>query len=222
MNLDGTPEDVSARGNGGIQITADEVKQYLNLNLVYKMNNIMQGTGNKYSRMFRPDSMVVAPAAPTGVSATADAVTWNAVDGAVGYIVARDGSFAGFAESNTYTDPTPGTTYTVYAYNKYGGISYPSGSSETEMTLAEMYEELFAGPADALKHVADGNYAYTFTNGIFRTTETSNLAVYNLYGRCLKVVENAQEVNLQDMPKGLYLIKSVDSANGSRVTKVVL
>lgn len=226
MNLDGTPADVSQRGNGGIQIPESDVKNYLYLNRVFEMYNFYRNTGITFpaaTRMFRADSMVVAPPAPTGVTATAGTVTWNAVNGASGYIVYRDGAFAGFAESNTFTDATPGTTYTVYSHNKFGAKSLPSGSTETEMTIEEMYNELYKKPGGTQILPVSGNkFAYSFSNGTFRTIEPCNFTVYNISGRCLKVVQNSQEVNLQGMSKGIYLIRSVDNANNSSISKVAL
>lgn len=222
MNLDGTPADVSQRGNYGIQLTESEVKDYLNLNRVYKMYTHYQSKGNTFNNVFRADSMVVAPEAPTGVAAAGGNVTWTAVDGASGYIVYRDGSFAGFAESNSYTDATPGTAYTVYSYNAFGAMSLPSGSTEKEMTLSEMYAKLFEGGTSAIKPVSGNSLGFSYSNGIFRTAKSCDFTVYDLYGRSLKVVKNAQEISLTDMTKGIYMIKTVDESNNSNIQKVAL
>jgi pectin methylesterase-like acyl-CoA thioesterase len=226
MNIDGTPADVSGRGNYGVQMDKKDVDSLLCLNLVYKMNNIIQKTGNKYAKMFRPDSMVCPPAAPKSVAVAGGKVTWDAVNGAIGYVVFRDGNFAGFATGNSYTDATPGTKYTVKAYNIFGAQSLESGSTEVEMTQIEMYNKLFKGPNEgkpnAINNPVAGKFGFTFNNGTFRTVNSFDFKVYNLSGRMLKQVNQSNEVNISDMPKGIYMIKAVDAQNSSYVTKVVL
>jgi pectinesterase len=224
MKLDGTPLDVSQRGNYGIQIPQSDVFNYLNLNRVYEMYTYYKGQGKTFpreTRAFRPDSMVVAPAAPQGVVVNGKTITWNAVNGAEGYVVLRDGALAGFTATNSFTDQVAGTQYTVYAHNKYGALSYPSGSTDVEMTIDEMYRTLFAGSGDAISGQTMNRFAYSLNDGIFRTTEPCRMLVFNLTGICVKVVDRQQELSLHELNPGIYFIKAINDMGQINVAKVV-
>jgi pectinesterase len=225
MNLDGSAADISARGNGGLQLTAVEVDSFFYLNKVYQMNNIIQGSGYKYplaTNTYHPDSMIGVPAAPTNVALSGTALTWNAVTDAASYVVYKDGAFDGFAETNSYVG-VAGATYTVRASNSYGGLSAVSGSAQNDITPVELYNLLFVrGGGLAVPFVKEGSFSYTFANGLFQTTENCNFTVYNLSGRNLKTMKNVREISLNGLAQGLYLIKSVDANKNTTVTKVVL
>lgn len=85
-------------------------------------------------------TVVCTPSAPTGVSASAVSqtqinISWNAVSGATGYYVYRDGtqitSTTGTSYSNTGLTCGTNYSYTVRAYNAGGTSGYSTASAAT-------------------------------------------------------------------------------------------
>lgn len=234
MNMDGSAADVSGRLAGSVQLTKAQVDTAMYLKEVFQMYDIAEFTGvapnitrvkayykfPEPTNVFRPDSMLCTPGAPTNVVQNGNTLTWNAVSGAASYIVLKDGVFETIVSDPTYTSPTSGTL-TVRSCNPYGALSLANGSAETEMAQLDMYNLLFVKGTVGLASNRVDSFDYTFENGFFNTRNEYDFTVYNLSGRCVKVQRNAQGISLQGFPQGMYLIRSAN-ANGSTLTKVVL
>ena len=113
----------------------------------------------------------------------------NLVDGATYYLRARGVYSLTSSQSSQYTDYTPVLSF-VY--------SSASGVSDVETSDAEAYVD-----SDCVLRLAG--------------CEAESVAVYDLAGRCLLLVENpGSELELKHMPKGAYIIR-IEGPNNSAI-----
>ena len=132
MNSDGTPADLSKRASWGTILSAEDMK-LLDLTDIYNMEG---------KEEFSPEEAVVGVMPPTGIKSENGYVSWDAVQGARGYVVYLDGTIAGFTDGNAYYNASaPAGTYTVRAIAANGALS-PLSDTEYTLTAESLHKTL--------------------------------------------------------------------------------
>lgn len=79
---------------------------------------------NVFGTDWNPQSLTVQLAAPV-LTVNGTSLSWQAVPGAIGYAVVKDGSVIGFTTTTSYTIPGAGD-YSIRVANECGGLGAPS------------------------------------------------------------------------------------------------
>lgn len=190
--------DVGGRVNWSRQLTEEDVNNYYNLNYFLKKEEEW-------------DPLVVTTALPAPKELSADAfeLTWNAVEGAAGYLIIRNGQFAGFSTETAHhdnsADPALTNSYAVHAVSKYGGLSSASDPVEVEAVLTA----IDIRPDAPLQWTKDRIYIQ----------EKGKIELFTLSGR---LIAQATDVNWLTLPysAGIYILKLTKRDGVVRVKKI--
>lgn len=62
------------------------------------------------------------------------------------------------------------------------------------------------------------------TNGVFRIegATAAEVEVYNTLGQLVKTIRNSNEIDMADLPEGIYLVRVVDAKNQEYTTKIIV
>lgn len=108
-----------------------------------------QAAGYAYDKMFTdwdPAALTVQMGAPSNAKLSGNQMSWDVVEGAVKYLVEKEGEFVALADGPSYTIEGEATDgYTVRAANACGGFGEPA-----EVTVATGIETL-TGNTDAVR-----------------------------------------------------------------------
>nr|WP_320039148.1 pectinesterase family protein [uncultured Bacteroides sp.] len=118
MNMNRTPVDITKRTNWSFQLTKDEVDTFLGMKQVYsKISSVP----------YNPQAMCATPSAPAKLSRDRNTISWKTVDGAIGYLILRNGLFLATTAKTYYTDETAQInkkyTYSVRSVSINGNLS---------------------------------------------------------------------------------------------------
>jgi pectinesterase len=117
MDLNGDVLDVSSRVSWSKQLSQDEVDAHYTNASIY----------SHLTLVYEPVAICQALSAPMNLNGGISGVSWDAVNGAQGYAILRDGAVIGFSLSPNYIDNTPGLTgacvYSVKSVSPNGNLS---------------------------------------------------------------------------------------------------
>ena len=160
---------------------------------------------------YNPVENLQAEATNTNVT-----LTWNAPEGAINYIISRNGIEIGQTTETTYTDQLVNNdgfyTYCVVA-------EYTDGFSVPECVIVEFYDAIdevetefaiYPNPVNNTLFINGGNaeYSYEMYNGMGQKVASGN------------ATGNTQ-INVNDMMKGIYFLR-LTTGTQVRVEKVVV
>lgn len=179
----------------------------------YTVENVLTGTDSWQPKLFT--DLITAPV----VAINGTELNWADNNYVLGWAVLKDDVFMDFVTTNSYTIPNGTTTgkYTVRAANSMGGL----GLSSNEVDLASL--SVKENQLQAIKVYPNPVLNDKFFVSIPSQNENTTLELYGLDGKQLikKEVKNTvEEVSVQGIPSGLYLLK-VNSTEGSQVFKIV-
>lgn len=214
MNADGSqPADVSSRINWSMQLNTTDVN---NLMLLSKIWSALSST------QFDAVSMVIAPKPVTNFKTnTGGSLSWDAVDGAKGYIVYADNTIIGFAEANSFVDNNQyvkAPVYNVRTVGQWGNLSVNYG--ETDNVTMETIESVVNTKISAIDEIDEEAGKLVVTNGSLIFYEPTDFTLYNLYGQMIKSGKSVIEFDLSKLSSGFYLINAKGKTTGSYRTKV--
>lgn len=214
MNADGSqPADVSSRINWSMQLNTTDVN---NLMLLSKIWSAVSST------QFDAVSMVIAPKPVINFNTTTgSSLTWDAVDGAKGYIVYADNTIIGFAETNSFVDNNQyvkAPVYNVRSVGQWGNLSVNYG--ETDNVTKETIESVVDTKISAIDEVKKNSKKISVTNGSLRFYEPTDFTLYNLFGQMIITGKSVIEMDLSKLPSGFYLINAKGENSGYYRTKV--
>ncbi len=218
MNAEGTElADVSNRVDWSIQLTTDDVNNYMLLSKIFaKVSS---------SNKFDPIPSLVAPDAPENFSVKDDYLSWSEVNGAIGYVIYANGSVIGFNNVNQYTDTlTYETTpvYTVKAIGELGNLSADNGQSEdfTEDDIREAIDTEIV--VDAINEMAAGEeYLPKIINGQVWFDTPVELRVFNITGQELVHRQNSSMFLMSELGTGVFIFRITDEKKMNYSFKVV-
>lgn len=215
--LDGTtPADVSGRATNMRQLSDTYLSSYVFNNHIFSKFYKAEVPTPTY---YWDPLLLVAPTGIPQVTQAGTTLSWTAVPGAVGYVVYKDGAFAGMTEEVTF-EGTAGGTYTVSSVSESGAMSKPSGTA-SQLTYTDLIALLNKNISNDLAQTPSHNTAWAVKDGVVTFAQPCDCAVYNLSGRQVMRVTATSEVSLQALPKGLYLLKTTSRSNGDGFIKVV-
>jgi len=141
-------------------------------------------------------------------------LTWNAPEGATGYIISRNGIEIGQTDQTTYTDELPGSgsySYCVVAV-------YPDGNSVPECIIVEFYDAIeetetefavYPNPVNNTLYINGGaEYSYVMYNGMGQKVAQGNAS-------------GNTQIMVNDMVKGVYFLH-LTSGTQVRIEKIVV
>ena len=142
-------------------------------------------------------------------------LTWDPIDNAVGYTIARNGIEIGTVEEPTFIDEDPMAdfyTYCVVAMDAEMNISIPA-CVEVENVLGvndnEVEFSVYPNPVNSTLYINGGSqYSYVMYNGMGQQVAAGNAS-------------GAQMINVSSMTKGVYFIRLTSGAQVS-IQKVVV
>jgi len=198
-------------------------------NKMFKTNNLPNGEADALAA--DPDTfywdplLLAAPRAiPENVIKAGDNLTWDDINGAIGFVVYLDGAYAGMSETNVFPGATGSGTYTVCSVSESGAMSKPSGTASQQS-----YEDLIAVLNKGISNLPTSitapkaaNFTLVVTDGTIRFESETDCQIFNLSGQCIISKTAQTQLSLQSLPKGVYLVKTKDAKYGNNVTKVVL
>lgn len=116
-DLNSNPLDVSQRATWSHQLTAQEIADH------YTNEQIYNSTNGAYD----PFSIVIAPAAPLQLQRHQNELSWQAVEGVVGYLVSKNNQFySTTVNTNAAIVGNEADVFTVRAVGAYGQLSLPA------------------------------------------------------------------------------------------------
>lgn len=202
MDMDGDSLDVSQRVSWSYQLTSDEVKNYYTNDQIYSF----------VSATYDPFTLVEALDKPSGLVATSDSLTWDAVDGAIGYVIYKnDSDVIGYSSTNkfAYTTDLTNDSYSVQAVSSNGNLSEKS--------------ETAGAQTSGISNVTESNSAGIYLkNGVLYLPENKLIQIYSLNGdEVLTSSSGDRSINVQTFQKYMYVVK-VTTASAVLATKMIL
>lgn len=115
--LNGNPIDVSQRATWSYQLTAQEIADH------YTNEQIYNSTNGAYD----PFSIVMAPQAPAQLQRQHSELTWQAVEGVVGYFILKNNQFHSTTiNTNATIEGNETDVFTVRSVGTHGQLSPPA------------------------------------------------------------------------------------------------
>lgn len=215
--LDGTtPADVSGRAANVRQLSDTYLASYVYNNHIYGKFYKVENPTPLY---YWDPLLLVAPAGIPQVTLDGTTLNWTAVPGAVGYVVYKDGAFAGMTEETTFAG-SAGGTYTVCSVSESGAMSKPSGTA-SQQTYTDLIALLNKNISNNLQQPTAGTLSWAINDGVVTFTQPCDCQVYNLSGRLVMQTSATSAVSLQALSKGMYLLKTKNTIHGDGFIKVV-
>ncbi len=182
MDMSGNLLDVSNRVSWSRQLTESDVNTYYTNDVIY----------SHISTSYDPVALVTPLSDPANAQINGTELTWDAIDGSLGYVIYKDGVVLGFSQSNTYTDSTPSSidTYHVVSVSSIGALS----------------DGTVTGEPTAINEI-DSELNYTLTKDAIAFDQISNVEVYNMYGKLVIKKQLVYNVSLEELNKGIYIVK---------------
>lgn len=204
MDLNGNVLGVLSRVGWSHQLNQSEVDAYYTNASIY----------SHLTPVYEPVAICQALAAPTNLNGGISGVSWDAVEGAQGYVILRDGEVIGFSSSSNYVDNSSGLTgacvYSVKSVNLNGNLSDESDK------VTVVY-----GPT-SIKTSGINRAGLEVSNKMVSTALACIISVYSMSGGLLLKKMDVRSVDLSFLPQGIYLVKTETPNGFSDVTKVKL
>jgi pectin methylesterase-like acyl-CoA thioesterase len=201
-DTDGNLVDVTGRVSWSRQFTDDVVTNYYNLDSFLCKSNVV----------WNPVPMTVALAAPAGLSFSDSTLTWTAVTDAIGYVIIRNDSTIGFSASNTYKDTTVVAsktyTYAVKSVTSSGTLSAASTAISVSVSVTDVEE------------ITKSAFEMYVSNKHLVISEPVDVEIYSLPGILMITKENTQDVSLENLTSGAYLVKAIDEKGKAVIKKI--
>ena len=195
-DLNGNALDLSARADWSKQLTGEEYSNYYNLDYFFAKSK---------TDTWNPSETVQTLKTPENVVINGNAIQWDAVDGAVGYVVFSGDSLLGISESTTLDITGNVTDVTVHSVRETGALSTPSN-------------ENVLGTNDLI--FPESDLQLTILNGVVSSNREVCFQVFNINGQLLKDVRLATYLPVGEFGRGVFIIKAIDSKGRNRILKI--
>jgi pectin methylesterase-like acyl-CoA thioesterase len=207
VDSNGSLVDVSGRADWSVQLSDEYATNYYNLDSFFCKSKVV----------WNPIPMTVALDAPANLTADQYILNWTAVTGALGYAIVRNDSVIGFSTTNSYTDTTVDklieNTYAVKSVNTYGNLSL---SSEVITVTASPVV------TDVITKASTSSFKVYNVDRELYTSDIADVEVYTVTGVLVKTKADTQNISLESLVNGFYLVKAINKEGVKVVTKIVL
>jgi pectin methylesterase-like acyl-CoA thioesterase len=195
LNTDGTTTTVSSRISWSFQLQQYDADSILNPQKVYTTT---------FTTTFDPIAKSTPTAKPENVSVNGTAISWSAVDGAIGYIVYKDGKYLGSVTGISYVDNSGiSGTYSIRALNSIGVLSEA------------------ATIATALSDIQMGNVGLTINHqSITLNHSVEKMQLVTTSGNIIAQNTNESMLGLNNISQGVFILKIYDK--GLNYTKKII
>ena len=196
--------ETSQRVTWSEQLTAEEVEAYYNLEYFFKKNGVV----------WNPRPSTVALDAAAGLEFNSRVLSWQEVSDAKGYAIYRNGELAGLSETNSFEDTeVEGGSENVYQVKTVSSNGNLSALSE-ELTA----EAIITG----VKNPTNVSFDVSLTGSDLKISEMVTVLVYTPVGSLVKREENTRLVSMDNLQKGVYIIKMMNKKGEELVKKILL
>lgn len=211
MDLDGKPVDISKRIDWEFTEDPAHNSQYIDdkvVDNIYDMDFVYTIAGEKGARAggeFHPIPIVTPTANPSSLTHIAGTFQWTAAEGAIGYIVYKNGSYFGNTTACTFSDA---------AYS--ASSKYSLRTVSTTGCLGDFVDMLAAG-IENIK--AEGPEITVSADGIHFDMKVK-ASLFSIDG---KLVSSScgNMLHWNDAAKGCYILK-VQTAEGKSASKKII
>jgi len=195
LNPDGTFVGGSGRTSWSFQLQQYDADSILNPKKVYSTT---------YTTAFEPTLACTPTARPENLTINRSSVSWTAVNGAIGYIVYKDGKYLGSVTGVSYIDNSGITgTYNVRALNPIGVLSEA------------------ATIATAVSDVHLGNVTISINNKTITLSHcVEKIQLVTITGSKIAQSTNESILATNNLSQGVYLLKIQDK--GLNFTKKIV
>jgi pectinesterase len=197
--------DTTMRVPWSHQISQEDAATYYALNYFFKKQDVE----------WDPVPKTLAFNAPTDLSFKESRLAWQTdVQEGTGFVVIRNDSVIGFTDTTWYDDPTADFSrtniYKVKSVAPYGNLSLPS--------------EEYVVSASAVKPVLNSKpvILINLKDGILSISENADVTIFNHTGMPVINRNNTAMLSLQDLQKGVYIVKAVNRKGTIQVQKIIL
>ena len=192
-NLSGDPVNISQRVTWSQQLSTSDTA-------LYSISNYFKG--------WDPTIKTNALAAPTNVNIKNDSLKWNAIDGSRGYAILRNDSVIGFSVTPGYNITGKLTqSYRVKTVNKFGALS-------------DVSQIAIHTNAKFIKQTTN-NYSIYVSNGTLYIPENEKTEIFNMAGVLVKTSVLEQEIPINDLNNGLYIVKITLDKRGTIISQKI-
>ncbi|MDD2797258.1 MAG: pectinesterase family protein [Bacteroidales bacterium] len=166
----------------------------------YTMTNVLGG-GDSWDATLKPQTTAMVE----NVVVSNDGITWNAVDGAICYVVLKDEVVIGFSSTTNYsTTYSDGSVYKVIAVSEFGALS-----SSTTATV------------DSLTHIAAStNQSFIYSEQgqiVVNSVHYGMIEIYSCTGVLIQTQKISSGINSFIIEKGMYIVRC-----GNKIAKVIV
>jgi len=195
MNADGTPADVSGRVSWSFQLPEADVTNLFTTAGIYARIS---------SELYQPEPICVSPSAPTSVIVVGNNISWLAVNGAVGYVLLKDGKYLASLSELTFADNSGVSgTYSVKTVGTLGVMSEATSSST------------------AIVEIKNSELQATVTNGMISLSKQATVSIYSVSGEKVATAFNCISLQISYLTKGIYFLKMKD-LNGNLANQKII
>lgn len=205
VNEQGTLIDTTQRADWSYQLPDSIAEKY------YNLDYFLEKEGVKWD----PKPVAEALDAPTGLKNDGGFhLSWNSVDGALGYVIIRNDSTAGFSETNDYIDSdavsSKANVYKVKSVNTNGNLSTASdeliiAASNTDVTLTE--KPLF--------------WVSLSEKSVYSDIPL-DFSIFSLSGKRINTKDNTNYFKFDMLESGIYLISAHDKSGRIYSQKIMV
>jgi pectin methylesterase-like acyl-CoA thioesterase len=203
---EGAPVDLSLRKTtwvvGGVTTTINPVLTTQQASQ-YTIENVVGGNDAWQPKLYTEQAPVPV------ISYDGSKISWSDNNYVLCWAICKNGSFIEFTTSTSYTVPSDvanGTIYTVRAANEMGGLGANSNeitisNSVSAKSLSEASVKIYPNPVTDMVNIS-----------VSKITKGSMLSVISMHGNVIlskPVISETSDLDLKELPAGIYLIRIV-------------
>lgn len=178
MDLEGNTLNVANRVSWSFQLAKQDVETLLTPTYVY---------GLLSTTPYNPELLCNAPSKPV-FSITDNTLNWEAVAGAVGYLIYKNGAFLTATDATTFdTLNDDNAVYSIKSTNSLGVLSEHAFLLTSHATTVT-------------------NPDYTLTNKTVFFSNNTNASVFSVDGKCIFRANNISQLSLKSLQAGVYIL----------------
>jgi len=196
MNADGTPADVSGRVSWSFQLPEEDVTNLFTTAGIYARIS---------SELYQPEPLCIAPAATSYVTVVKNNISWLPVNGAVGYVVLKNGKYLTSVSELTFTDNSGVSG--LYSIKTVGALGVMSDATSSSTANVEIKKGVL--------------YA-TVANGMINISKQATVSIYSVTGEKIASVLDCFSLPINHLAKGIYILKMKDMNGNLANQKIII
>ena len=162
----------------------------------YSIENVLGGTDNWNAKA---KSETTAAACNVMINASSKLLKWDAVDGAICYIVISEGIFVAQTQNTEFSlasDALSINDIEVIAVSESGALSVPSKAA-IDTSISENSDNM-----DKIRIVNT-----IASSEVTLNIKADNIEIINLHGQKVESISSSNSINIESLQNGVYIIK---------------